>query len=93
MAAFRMLGDPTRLRLMWLLTADEVDVSSLAGALGVARPSVSQHLAKLRMAGLVRTRREGRRILYRARDSHVRNVIAEALFHAHHEVSGLPRHD
>ncbi|TMR94554.1 ArsR/SmtB family transcription factor [Nonomuraea basaltis] len=91
--AFRMLSDATRLRLMWLLSSGERDVSSLAGAIGVPRPSVSQHLAKLRLAGLVDTRRDGRRVLYRARDSHVRALIAEAMFHADHEISGLPRHD
>ncbi len=91
--AFRMLSDATRLRLMWLLSSGEYDVGSLAEAIGVARPSVSQHLAKLRLAGLVRTRRDGRRVLYRARDAHVRALIGEALFHADHEVSGIPRHD
>ncbi|NUW38430.1 helix-turn-helix transcriptional regulator [Nonomuraea sp. SMC257] len=91
--AFRMLSDATRLRLMWVLSSAEYDVGSLAETIGVARPSVSQHLAKLRLAGLVRTRRQGRRVLYRARDAHVRALIAEALFHADHEVSGIPRHD
>ncbi|MGV9302095.1 MULTISPECIES: ArsR/SmtB family transcription factor [unclassified Nonomuraea] len=91
--AFRMLSDATRLRLMWLLSSGDYDVSSLAQALGVARPSVSQHLAKLRLAGLVETRRDGRRVVYRARDAHVRALIHEALFHADHEVSGIPRHD
>ncbi|WP_246238658.1 ArsR/SmtB family transcription factor [Acrocarpospora corrugata] len=92
-AAFRLLSDGTRLRLMWLLSSAEYDVGSLAESLQVARPSVSQHLAKLRYAGLVRTRRDGRRVLYRARDSHVRSLIKEALFHADHEISGQPRHD
>lgn len=91
--AFRMLSDATRLRLMWLLTTGEFDVGSLAVAVGAARPSVSQHLAKLRLAGLVQTRRDGRRVLYRARDAHVRALIGEALYHADHEVSGIPRHD
>ncbi|MGP3932155.1 ArsR/SmtB family transcription factor [Nonomuraea sp. KM88] len=91
--AFRMLSDATRLRLMWLLSSGEYDVSSLSAAIDVARPSVSQHLAKLRLAGLVQTRRDGRRVLYRARDAHVRALIGEALFHADHEVSGIPRHD
>ncbi|MEO3809493.1 metalloregulator ArsR/SmtB family transcription factor [Sphaerisporangium sp. B11E5] len=91
--AFRMLSDPTRLRLMWLLSSGEYDVGSLAEALGAPRPSVSQHLAKLRLAGLVDTRREGRHVRYRARDSHVRALIAEALSHADHELSGRPRHD
>ncbi|GII42615.1 hypothetical protein Pph01_76180 [Planotetraspora phitsanulokensis] len=91
--AFRMLSDATRLRLMWLLSHGEYDVSSLAETIAVARPLVSQHLAKLRLAGLVHTRRDGRRVVYRARDSHVRALIAEALFHADHEVAGTPRHD
>ncbi|MFI6602350.1 ArsR/SmtB family transcription factor [Nonomuraea sp. NPDC050536] len=91
--AFRMLSDATRLRLMWLLSHGEYDVSSLATAIEVARPSVSQHLAKLRLSGLVETRRDGRRVLYRARDVHVRALINEALFHADHEVSGIPRHE
>ncbi|SFK55363.1 transcriptional regulator, ArsR family [Streptosporangium canum] len=88
-----MLSDATRLRLMWLLTTGEFDVGSLAAAVGAARPSVSQHLAKLRLAGLAQTRRDGRRVLYRARDAHVRALIGEALYHADHEVSGIPRHD
>lgn len=92
-AAFRMLADPTRLRLMWLLTSGEYDVTSLADLLETSRPLVSQHLAKLRMTGLVHTRREGRRVLYRARDTHVRTLISEAFSHAGHEVTGRPRHD
>ena len=91
--AFRLLSDGTRLRLMWLLSHGEYDVGTLAETLGVARPSVSQHLAKLRLGGLVQTRRQGRHVMYRARDSHVRSLIQEVLFHADHEVSGLPRHD
>ena len=92
--AFRMLSDATRLRLMWLLASGEYDVGSLAEAIAVARPSVSQHLAKLRLAGLVHARRDGRRVLYRARDVPRRaTLIGEALFHADHEVSGIPRHE
>jgi DNA-binding transcriptional ArsR family regulator len=77
--SFRMLADPTRVRLLWLLCGGEYDVSALAAASGAARPAVSQHLAKLRMTGLVATRREGRRVLYRARGDHVRRLLAEAL--------------
>ena len=62
--AFRMLADPTRLRLLWLLSTSEYDVGSLAAAVGAARPSVSQHLAKLKLAGLVTMRRRGRRTIY-----------------------------
>ncbi|MEV0729802.1 metalloregulator ArsR/SmtB family transcription factor [Polymorphospora sp. NPDC050346] len=91
--AFRMLADPTRLRLMWLLRKGEHDVATLTAALGVARPAVSQHLAKLRLAGLVASRRDGRRVLYRTRGGHVRAVIAEALFQADHQLANHPDHD
>lgn len=84
----RLLADGTRLRLMWLLCHAEHDVTSLTAAVGVARPSVSQHLAKLRLGGLVGTRRAGRRVVYTARDGHIRRLVIEALHAAGHEVPG-----
>lgn len=90
--SFRMLADPTRVRLLWLLCGAERDVTDLAAAVGAARPAVSQHLAKLRMTGLVATRRDGRRILYRARGGHVRRLLAEAMGAANHVVTGAPDH-
>jgi DNA-binding transcriptional ArsR family regulator len=91
--AFRMLADATRLRLLWLLCGAEYDVGALAVRVGAARPAVSQHLAKLRLAGLVTVRRDGRRALYRARGGHVRRLLAEALEAAGHVVEGLPDHE
>jgi DNA-binding transcriptional ArsR family regulator len=91
--ALRMLADPTRLRMLWLLCGAEYDVTTLAAAVGIARPAVSQHLAKLRLTGLVTTRRDGRRAVYRAKGGHVRRLLAEALEAAHHHVAGLPDHD
>ena len=80
----RMLADPTRLRMLWLLADAELDVSTLARRLGVARPAVSQHLAKLRLVGLVTQRREGRRVLSRARDHHVRELLDVLVHDAGH---------
>ena len=91
--SLRMLADPTRLRLLWLLCGAEYDVTTLAAAVDTARPAVSQHLAKLRMTGLVTQRRDGRRALYRATGGHVRRMLDEALQSAHHHVAGLPPHD
>ncbi|MFG1777817.1 ArsR/SmtB family transcription factor [Micromonospora sp. NPDC049051] len=89
----RMLGDGTRLRLMVLLGEGEQDVTALVAAVGVARPAVSQHLAKLRLAGLVTVRRDGRRALYTARGGHVRRLVSEVLHAAAHHVTGEPEHD
>jgi DNA-binding transcriptional ArsR family regulator len=90
---FRMLGDPNRVRLLIELSRGDKDVTSLAEAIGAARPTVSQHLAKLRMVGLVSTRRDGRRAVYRVRGGHTRALINEALSQADHHVRGLDDHD
>jgi DNA-binding transcriptional ArsR family regulator len=90
--ALRMLADGTRLRLMWLLSHGEYDVTALTEAVGVARPAVSQHLGKLRLAGLVTVRRDGRRAVYTARGAHVRRLVTEALYAAQHQASGTPQH-
>jgi DNA-binding transcriptional ArsR family regulator len=87
-----MLADGTRLRLMWLLCHGEHDVTALTHSVGVARPAVSQHLAKLWLSGLVTTRREGRRVLYTAGHSRVRRLVVEALHAAGHQASAVPRH-
>lgn len=78
---FRMLSYPTRLRIVWLLIEGEDDVTGLAEAAEVSVPSASQHLAKLRLAGLVSSRREGRRIYYRVDDPHVVTMVGEIFAH------------
>ncbi|MFD7455851.1 MULTISPECIES: ArsR/SmtB family transcription factor [unclassified Streptomyces] len=90
---FAMLSEPTRLHLLWLLARGESDVGSLTERCGASRTAVSQHLAKLRLAGLVESRREGRHIHYRLRDGHLRRLVLEALSHADHRVSGKAPHD
>jgi DNA-binding transcriptional ArsR family regulator len=81
---FRMLADPTRIKILWALLQGESSVTCLAELVGASSTTVSQHLAKLRLAGLVRGRREGTFIYYTAADTHVRALLAEALFHAEH---------
>lgn len=91
--SFAMLADPTRVRMLWALREAQLDVASLAAAAG-CRPTVaSQHLSKLRFAGLVEGQRSGQRIIYRLRGGHVRELLNEALFHAEHRVTGEPTHD
>jgi DNA-binding transcriptional ArsR family regulator len=92
-AVFAMLADATRLHLLWLLAQEESDVGSLAERCTASRTAVSQHLAKLRLAGLVETRRNGRYVYYRLADGHLRRLVVEALSHADHRVSGAAPHD
>jgi DNA-binding transcriptional ArsR family regulator len=79
---FRLLADPTRMKIMWALLQGESSVASLAGLVGAAPTAVSQHLAKLRLAGLVKGRRAGTFVHYSATDAHVRRLLDEALFSA-----------
>ncbi|WP_435876960.1 ArsR/SmtB family transcription factor [Streptomyces acidicola] len=88
-----LLGDRTRLVLLHALMDGEADVGSLTETCGAARPAVSQHLARLRLAGLVITRKEGRRVIYSLRDGHLRRVIDEALSLADHRLADRPAHD
>jgi ArsR family transcriptional regulator len=64
-AAFKALGDTTRLRIAHLLEGSEVCVCHVHEALGLSQPKVSRHLAYLRRAGFVTTRREGRWVYYK----------------------------
>jgi DNA-binding transcriptional ArsR family regulator len=90
--AFRLLSDPTRIKLLWALLQGESSVSCLADLVGASPTAVSQHLAKLRWAKLVQVRREGTFAYYSAADDHVARLLAEALSHADHQVLGLPDH-
>jgi DNA-binding transcriptional ArsR family regulator len=87
--SFRMLADPTRMKILWALLQGESSVNRLAELVGASSTTVSQHLAKLRLAGLVRGRRQGTFIYYTAADNHVRALLSEALFHAEHAGNDL----
>ena len=80
----KLLADPTRLRILWALLHGEHSVNELASHVGSPAPAVSQHLAKLRLAKLVRTRREGTQVFYVAENQHLERLTTEALFHADH---------
>ncbi|MGQ7296464.1 ArsR/SmtB family transcription factor [Quadrisphaera sp. KR29] len=89
---FRMLADATRVQLLWALIGRELPVGELAAHVGKATPSVSQHLAKLRMARLVATRREGVQIFYRLENDHVAQLVTDAIHNAEHAGPGIPGH-
>lgn len=82
--AFRMLADRKRIKILWALLHGESSVNDLAERVGASSSAVSQHLAKLRLAGLVQVRREGTFAYYTAADEHVHRLLDEALFHADH---------
>ena len=89
---FRMLADATRVQVLWALIDREMSVNELAEHIGKPAPSVSQHLAKLRMARLVRTRRDGTTIFYTLENDHVGQLVTDAVFNAEHAGPGIPGH-
>lgn len=91
--SFRLLSDPTRLRILWELLRGERSVNELADAVGAQPSAVSHHLAKLRLARLVHHHREGTRIFYLMENVHVRRLLREGLFHADHVAQLLPDHE
>ena len=62
---FGILSDPTRLKILSILMRGERDVTTLCRSLAVAQPTVSHHLALLRAGGVLTSRRDGKRIIYR----------------------------
>ena len=82
---FRVLGDPTRTRLLYaVLEAGELCVCDLAATVGAAETTVSHALRWLRTAGIVRARRAGRMVFYSLDDAHVRMLLDLGREHLRH---------
>jgi ArsR family transcriptional regulator len=88
-----MLAEPTRLHLLWQLAQGPQTVTELTAKANAPRTVVSQHLAKLRLGGLVGTRKDGRHVIYSLRDGHLIRLIQETINHADHRVTGEPVHE
>jgi DNA-binding transcriptional ArsR family regulator len=73
---FRLLGDPTRLRIVLACVDGQRAVGSIARALNLSPSLVSHHLRLLRAARIVRAQRQGKQVLYRAADSHISAMLA-----------------
>ena len=89
---FRMLADPTRIRILWVLRDGERSVNDISELLAKPQSAVSQHLAKLRLARLVLPRRQGVQVFYTLANDHVRQLVADAVHHAEHAGPGVPAH-
>jgi DNA-binding transcriptional ArsR family regulator len=78
---FKLLGDPTRLRIVHALSRGELCVCDLAAMLGIARTAVSNHLRLLRSMRLVTYRKEGKLAFYSLGDDHIARLLKECLEH------------
>lgn len=82
---FKLLGDPTRLRILLACLDAPRSVGEIAAATGASQSLVSHHLRLLRGARLVRGARDARQVFYQAADQHVRHMIEDILEHSAEE--------
>ena len=66
---FKQLGDPTRMRIFWILCHHEECVIHISARMDMSSPAVAHHLRLLRSSGLIESRRDGKETYYRAVDS------------------------
>lgn len=81
---FKILGDPTRIKLLALLTSGEMRVSDIAEALSMGQSAISHQLRVLRNARLVKFRKEGKEAWYSLDDDHVVRLMRQGLDHVSH---------
>lgn len=80
----KQLGDPSRLRIFWLLCHCEECVLNIAALVNMSSPAVSHHLKLLKSSGLIVSRREGKEMYYRTADTELAQVL-------HHTIEKLGR--
>ena len=78
---FKIFGDSTRIRILYVLFEAEMCVCDIATLLGMTQSAVSHQLRLLKQAKLVRNRRDGKTVFYSLADDHVRTMIAQGMDH------------
>lgn len=78
---FKLFGDSTRIKLLYILSVAELCVGDLAQMLGVSQSAVSHQLRVLKQSKLVRGRREGKTVYYTLGDDHVRTILDQGMEH------------
>ena len=80
---YRMLGDPTRLKILMALKEVEMCVCDLAAFLGISESAASHQLRRLRETAIVKNRREGQVLYYTLNDAHVATLLDVGIDHMH----------
>ena len=81
---FKVLADPTRSKLVYILAHEELCVCDLATILGASVSNISHHLRVLRAASLVKKRKEGKQVFYSLDDEHVVRLVSDGFDHVRH---------
>lgn len=86
---FRVLGDPTRVRILDALASGELCVCDIAALVGISESAVSHQLRLLRSMRLVRSRRAGRLVYYAVDDHHILELLNQAMTHVEEQLSAV----
>lgn len=78
---FKVFGDPTRIRILYALSAGELCVCDIASVLHMSQSAISHQLRVLKQLQLVKFRREGKTVYYSLADSHVETILNQGLEH------------
>ena len=78
---FKVFGDPTRIRILYVLSVEELCVQDIADRLSMTQSAISHQLRVLKQMELVKYRREGKTVFYSLADSHVSTILAQGLDH------------
>lgn len=78
---FRVFGDTTRIKILYVLLCCEMCVCDIAHILNISQSAVSHQLRTLKQMDLVRNRRDGKTIFYSLSDSHIKTILSQGLEH------------
>lgn len=78
---FRIFGDSTRIRILYVLSEAEMCVCDIAQLLGMTQSAISHQLRSLKNARLVKARREGKTVFYALADDHVKTILDQGIEH------------
>ena len=84
-AFFKMMGDPTRIKMMCVMAQGEMCVQDIASALDMTKSAISHQLSGLKENKIVKSRREGKNVFYSIDDDHVHTVLNIAMTHVKHK--------
>ena len=82
---FKILGDTTRVKILFALDQNEMCVCDIANVLGMSKSSISHQLGTLRRSGIVKCRKSGKEVFYMLDDNHVKEVFELVIEHIEHK--------
>ncbi len=82
---FKILGDTTRVKILFALDQNEMCVCDIANVLGMSKSSISHQLGTLRRSGIVKCRKSGKEVFYMLDDNHVKQVFEIGVEHIEHK--------